>query len=572
MDATTMEEPNGFAAVCKHFTDKQDAVIRRAQEIFQKYELKTKTSAGPPEFKFGHPNHGSYHVVVPVEAKDLARYLFKVPLDGATGKWDKASEKALRTEAETMKSLYSTIPVPYVYDYSETTDNPIGCPFIVISEIVGLPLYDVWFGHQLHPDKITREETKVHRIRALEGIAEAMVKLGMFTAAEAGAPEYNKKGELIGAGATRIIDEMAMIDSAQAVDDEDSPTSSTDAGEPAYDTTEARDLENKLAGGASWELHEIASMVPPTLIGSAPQSDTSPDASVVESDTDEDKVEVAIYAECFPVSTPDKYYTRPLDLRPQEHRYSEAVESFLRLLISCIPEPVCGERNAEDQFVLAHPDFNIQNFIVKSDGTLVGIIDWDGVETVPHSVGNLALPGWLTRDWDPIRYVYEPNMGDEAAIVGGYQPESLWEDSEENLADFRGIYADLIERYTILGSADSADSVERGYTAARTCRLSLVTENLAIASYDSVCRANILEKIVSKMWDAHGRRDSNPGMWDEDSGLGLDDEENDFDRNLYPSFYGIAQMYFEGDGVVAAPVESHIREGFLALLERLAGH
>ncbi|KAK2867913.1 hypothetical protein FQN49_003338, partial [Arthroderma sp. PD_2] len=58
------------------------------------------------------------------------------------------------------------------------------------------------------------------------------------------------------------------------------------------------------------------------------------------------------------------------------------------------------------QFVLSHPDFNLQNTMVSEDGNLVGIIDWDGVVAVPSCLGNSRYPIWLTRDWDRLDYRY----------------------------------------------------------------------------------------------------------------------------------------------------------------------
>lgn len=81
-----------------------------------------------------------------------------------------------------------------------------------------------------------------------------------------------------------------------------------------------------------------------------------------------------------------------------------------------------------DPFVLVHPDFDIQNFIVSEEGELQGIIDWDGVTAEPRSLGNERYPEWFSRDWDPDMYGYKESM------EHGVEPECVWEDSPEFLA------------------------------------------------------------------------------------------------------------------------------------------
>ena len=41
-------------------------------------------------------------------------------------------------------------------------------------------------------------------------------------------------------------------------------------------------------------------------------------------------------------------------------------------------------------FVSAHPDFDFQNIFGLPDGTICGIIDWDGVAAGSHSIGALS--------------------------------------------------------------------------------------------------------------------------------------------------------------------------------------
>ena len=80
-----------------------------------------------------------------------------------------------------------------------------------------------------------------------------------------------------------------------------------------------------------------------------------------------------------------------------------------------------------EDFVLAHPDLDSQNIFVKEDGTLCGIIDWDGTAAVPYMVGALKYPLWLARDWDPTFYNYDPETEEQISPNGRKEnsPEEL---------------------------------------------------------------------------------------------------------------------------------------------------
>ncbi|KAK1769115.1 hypothetical protein QBC33DRAFT_532301 [Phialemonium atrogriseum] len=221
----------------------------------------------------------------------------------------------------------------------------------------------------------------------------------------------------------------------------------------------------------------------PSGIGPMRQADYKAmlDRWFVHKDPDDDPV----YVECAASSDPKAYFTLMLDRYPEQNPVPKGVAMLLRRLISWIPEPV-----GMDPFVLAHPDFDIQNVIVSEEGEL-GLIDWDGVAAVPRSLGNERYPGWLTRDWDPAMYGYKESMDH------GLEPEGVWGDSPECLAYYRGVYDGMVARH---------DRSERGRGAdPNLCRMSLITDNLAIAAHDPRCRNGIIRKMVNEIWAAAGR-------------------------------------------------------------------
>ena len=108
-------------------------------------------------------------------------------------------------------------------------------------------------------------------------------------------------------------------------------------------------------------------------------------------------------------------------LEPSPDAYCQGLNKLLRLFIEWVPEEYSAGAPA---FVLTHPDLDIQNVLVSEEGTLRGLIDWDGVAAVPKCIGNERYPSWLIRDWDPMKYGLrdleedvEPGQNSEA---GGY--------------------------------------------------------------------------------------------------------------------------------------------------------
>ncbi|KAI1174237.1 hypothetical protein F4777DRAFT_393827 [Nemania sp. FL0916] len=363
----------------------------------------------------GEPMYGSYHVLFPLTFPTGLCWLVKIPVNGTEDMWDDTSTWSLIAEAKTMRLLKSktTIPLPDVLGFSSTTQNALRCPYILMSYISGVPLYEVWFGHRRKGDEL--EVNRARRTRALEDIASAMKQLDSFSFPTSGSLLFTSDGSVSGTGPIRRIDQQAMLD--------------------------------------RWFVHQ-------------------------------DPADDPIYASQAASSDTKAYYTFMLDLHARENPFRKGCVALLRQLISWIPQ--LGEPH---QFVLAHPDFDIQNFIVSEEGELRGIIDWDGIGVVPRTIGNARYPGWLTRDWDPAMYGYEESMDQ------GFEPVGVWEDSPACLASYRQVYKDAITK----GQDDG--------TTGDLCRMSLITENLYIAADNPQCQGDILRKVVQEAWNRAGRDD-----------------------------------------------------------------
>lgn len=147
----------------------------------------------------------------------------------------------------------------------------------------------------------------------------------------------------------------------------------------------------------------------------------------------------ALFAKKGPFKHPMDFLLFNLNRRQSTYGDSARVRGLyesLRLFTQWTLEPVSGD---QFPFVLGHPDFDLQNILVNEDGTLCGILDWDGVAAVPHTVGCLKYPLWLTRDWEPSNYNYD-------AATGGRKLKSeRWENSPEENECYRAMYAQFIE-------------------------------------------------------------------------------------------------------------------------------
>ncbi|KAL6399268.1 RpsD [Ilyonectria robusta] len=406
------EESDGYS------TDEDDDPLAAFEEVLASVNLEflphfasivRQTIEPGAEHKcsmIGEPMHGSFNILFPLDFDDGVRWLLRVPARGVKGKWDEMAASALTTEVLTMLMLKreTTIPLPEVFHFSDTTENSLRCPYILMLNISGLPLYNVWFGQ--HLNGVDQETLRSRRTQMLDDIASAMAQLEPYSYSSSGSVQFDSDWDPLGVGPVRQFDPKAAQD-CQITDD-------------------------------------------------------------------------LLYVDQPAMSDPEKFYTFLLDLHPETNA-DHGEEILLRRMISWIPKPI-----GPKPFVLAHPDFDVQNFIVSEDGHLQGIIDWDGIMAVPRSIGNEGYPGWLTRDWDPLMYGYKESMDD------GVEPLGVWEDSPESLKYYRSVY-----RQSMLKARGTTESID-------TTRMSLIAENLRIAAYSPACRIHILIKMVGGIFGTEG--------------------------------------------------------------------
>ncbi|KAE8149471.1 kinase-like domain-containing protein [Aspergillus avenaceus] len=159
--------------------------------------------------ELGAPISGSYHVLYPVKFNDGVSWLLKVPANGTRNRFQDSDARALRSEALTMRLLRSetTIPLPDVFAFSDTCDNELNCPFILMDYIQGVSLYKVWFDRTSTEDLV-----RARRIRCLKDLAAAMAQLNRFSFNQGGSLVFDDRGCLEGVGPLRQVDRVAMLE------------------------------------------------------------------------------------------------------------------------------------------------------------------------------------------------------------------------------------------------------------------------------------------------------------------------------------------------------------------------
>lgn len=160
---------------------------------------------------------------------------------------------------------------------------------------------------------------------------------------------------------------------------------------------------------------------------------------------------------------------------------------------------ITGERSRK--FVLTSPDFNLQNIIVGEDGSLKGLIDWDGVAAVPSCIGCEEYPLFLTEDWDPLWY----NPGSEEDVIPGYENNLVM--GPDELGRYRAMYARSIEK-----ALSAQGRCSPHYIPAT--KVSPLARSLYIAANEPMSQPHIIYMIMDKIIELTANDDF------EDSGHG----------------------------------------------------
>ena len=396
---------------------------------------------------------GSYNVLLPLRFRDGTQWLLRLPANGGD-RWDELSTRALMSEVLTMKLLYnnSTIPVPHIYSYSATKDNPVKCPYILMERLDGMPLHHAWFQQDGSSEQLNR-----FRQRAMSSIASAMVQLNAFTSPNGGALQNNSKSRAIEVTACKKVDFYREYD-----------------------------LIKK---------------------GFSDESDT--------------------FMEQGPFADPKLYFLDALnnsDVKTLSHTL-QGQTKLLRIFIDWFFEATSDDSAG---FVLAHPDFNFQNILVGEDGSLRGLIDFDGAAAVPRCIGCEAYPLWLTPDWDPHYWNYDPEVGE---II---DEEDRHVVLPEELKRCRELYTQSIE--TALRNHDQSSPTSSKSDGYSRTKLSGLARSLYIAANEPISMTYNISMIMDRITSLTSPADFGDSAMRHDSGLGDIDEGSEDGSETQLSF------------------------------------
>ena len=158
--------------------------------------------------------------------------------------------------------------------------------------------------------------------------------------------------------------------------------------------------------------------------------------------------------------------------------WTHAQLALVRLAVESIPASLIEHGS----FQLSHPDLDSQNVLVDEEGTITGLIDWDGTYT-QTAIGEYArYPSWITRDWDPCMYAYGKGDSENSSIDNSY----IEEDSPEDLARYRNVYLLAFEGLKLPASSWEPESTKKSH----------LFEAIDIAVRNRICRDGIVPKLL----------------------------------------------------------------------------
>ena len=419
------------------------------------------------------PLCGSYHIVFTIEFDDGVKWMLKVSANGH--RFDSVASAALVSEARTMQLIKAetTIPVPAVYAFESTSHNDLNVPFILMERLDGQPLYQRWFD-----DEIPKASLEHFRVKALQSLAEAMAQLNKFTLNGGGALEFDDSGRPIGLRGAKIVDAVAIWNQGAVSEDQSGANPDNIIEHKPTDEPKERPDNDEIMGIDKEE----------SIEGEPKKSRKSK-----QDENHEEMDDGEIICEKGPFDCPKSAFLFSSD-RPNAYAKSDVyVKGCYKALRMFIDLAFAHSDARGRRFVLTHPDFDIQNVLVAEDGTLSGLIDWDGVASVPREIGCAQYPLWLMRDWVPFYYEYDIQER-RPEENSGYE-----ESSPAELASYRALYAHFmekeIERQT--GGPDRATAFGTlPKEEAQLTRRSLVMRDLDLAASTPFLLTNILSHVL----------------------------------------------------------------------------
>lgn len=286
--------------------------------------------------------HGGNNLVV-ILSNGSSKVIVKVPVNGTKERWNREHVPILVSEVATMwwiKDRLPDFPIADVLAYDAGFDNAIGTPYTCQSFIEGRSAVEIWYAHKESGN--TEEDEKIDLSGSIQPSEQCEQRRRTFLRSLAHTMAQLQSVSVNSTGMLQFIDpfDEVMMDS---------------------------------------------------LVGR------------VEGLSLEDPVQ---YWGVPPLETASEFWQQRLAqlFSDSTNSWSKGVNLIFRLIVG---SPAFARSNAspgneQEFFTLHHPGIDLHNILVAEDGTVRGIIDWDGAFFGPRCVGPISLPCLLQLDWTPL--------------------------------------------------------------------------------------------------------------------------------------------------------------------------
>ncbi|KAF9731041.1 hypothetical protein PMIN06_003629 [Paraphaeosphaeria minitans] len=294
-------------------------------------------------------NEGAYNYCVTLQLdEDEDQMVVRVPFEGTRETWTDDHAFEFRTEVTNQKYLCNKtkIPVPSVYEWDDGFDNIIGAPFIIMPKIYGSDAFNnLWFEEDMWD----------------------WMDNGKVIIRGAGSPSPELEGKRL-----QFLQDLAKL--------------MADLQNHEFDKIGALHIEDRWDAAPPTVGHYFQHSLDGSLIKTGPFSST------------------AEYLE----HKKQEIYERDISYAKDEEEAWEAqgMQKIGAIICDALPRSVnkpitdAAYETTPETFVLAHPDLDLQNIFVNEHGKITGIIDWNGLRTVPRWAGFASLPLFLRKDFD----------------------------------------------------------------------------------------------------------------------------------------------------------------------------
>ncbi|KAH7086458.1 hypothetical protein FB567DRAFT_406039, partial [Paraphoma chrysanthemicola] len=269
------------------------------------------------------------------------RWIIKVPCTGTAQRWQDSDAYMLRNDARTMDYIRknTSMPCPEVLAFSNTLNNVLGAPFILMRANEGVPANRIWFDRDEDSDDDDDNEALAYlagqeridiRVNFLRSLARTMAKLQTLEFDRAGTLNFDDTLDVPSIGPTyhwRTVSDLKTLKKINRV-----PSFAT--SREYFQTALDEQWSHKEVVNHS--IHNARRNVMCKILDSAP--------------------------------------------------FTQSVKAG----------------DTKETFVLRHDDLDFQNILCNPEtGEVTGIIDWDKCRAAPRCIGFASLPAFLTPDWAP---------------------------------------------------------------------------------------------------------------------------------------------------------------------------